>query len=320
MTNIHDLYNDLGKPGMGRRQAHEQRSLFEAISQFKAVMAECGLQPPEFIEPGRFHRFPGQGKHRGNRAGWCVFFHDGAGGSFGDWSTGLNENWQAQREASYTTSERAEFRRRVAAAKATEKAARIDQQRKAADKATDIINASKPAVFHPYLQRKIVLPLGILVNDNYLVIPMHDIDGKIWSAQTIDPTGKKLFMAGGRIKDCFYLIGGPVIDQVFICEGFATGASLHMHGDTIGTRGQPITVAFNAGNLKGVALAFRQKYPEINITIAADNDIHTPGNPGLTKAREAAALVGGNYIWPNFDDIPGEGTDFNDYVVGGGAL
>ncbi len=283
-------------------------------------MVECGLQPPEFIEPGRFHRFPGQDKRRGNKAGWCVFFHDGTGGSFGDWSTGLIENWQAQRETTYLASERAEFRRRVAAAKATEKAARIDQQRKAADKAIDIINASKPAVFRPYLQRKKVLPLGILENDNYLIIPMQDIDGKVWSVQTISPAGKKLFMASGRIKDCFYLIGGPVTDQIFICEGFATGASLHMYGDTIGTRRQPIAVAFNAGNLKGVVLTIHARYPNTAITIAADNDIHTPSNPGLTKAREAAALVDGNYIFPNFSNMDFTGTDFNDYANGGGEL
>jgi putative DNA primase/helicase len=283
-------------------------------------MIAHGLQPPEFIEPGRFHRFPGQDKRRGNRAGWCVFFHDGIGGSFGDWSTGLIENWQAQRETPYTASERTEFRRRVAAAKAKEKAARIDQQHKAAAKAAGIINAAKPAVFHPYLQHKKVLSLGILENDNYLVIPMQDIDGKVWSVQTIDPTGKKLFMAGGRIKDCFYLIGGPVIGQVFICEGFATGASLHMHGENIGSARQPIAVAFSAGNLKAVALAFRQKYTEIQITVAADNDHKTPGNPGLAKAREAAAMVAGNVIYPDFTDMDIAGTDFNEYVIGGGAL
>ena len=291
-----------------------------SISEFHTEMRLYGLQPPNYIEPSKLHRFPGRGKGRGNKAGWCVLFHDGAGGSFGDWSTGLNEHWQAQRESPYTSAERAEFKRQVATARAAEQAARAAQHREAASKANAVIQSSKPAMFHPYLQAKKVLPLGILENDNYLVIPMQDIDGKVWSLQTIKPNGSKLFMAGGRIKDCFYLIGGPVTDQVFICEGFATGASLHIYGDKIGSKGQPIVVAFNAGNLKGVALAFQQKYPGINITIAADNDNQTPGNPGLTKAREAAALAGGNITWPNFTGMDLTGTDFNDYVVGGGEL
>jgi len=290
------------------------------ISEFHSVMCSHGLQPPEYIEPGKLHRFPGQDKRRGNKAGWCIFFHDGTGGSFGDWSTWLNETWQAQRERPYTPAERAENRRRVAAAKAADKVERDAQHITAANKATELVGASNPAIFHHYLKAKKVLPLGILENNNHLVIPLQDIDGKIWSCQTINPSGKKLFMAGGRIKDSFYLIGGPVTDQVFICEGFATGASLHMYGEQIGTKGQPIAVAFNAGNLKGVALAFQQKYPGINITIAADNDHQTPGNPGLTKAQEAAAMVGSRYIWPDFTDMNFTGTDFNDYVNGGGGL
>jgi putative DNA primase/helicase len=290
------------------------------LSDFYAEMCRHGLQPPEYIEPGKFHRFPGQNKRRGNKAGWCVFFHDGKGGSFGDWSTGLIENWQAQRETPYTAAERTEFKRQVAAAKAVEQAARVARHREAADKAGAVIQSSKLAMFHPYLQAKKVLPLGILENDNYLVIPMQDIDGKVWSLQIIKPDGTKLFMPGGRIKDCFYLIGGPVTDQVFICEGFATGASLHMHGIETGAQGQPVAVAFNAGSLKGVALAFRQKYTGINITIAADNDDQTQGNPGLTAGKGAAKLAAGKVIYPCFKGENFTGTDFNDFANGGGAL
>jgi putative DNA primase/helicase len=79
-------------------------------------------------------------------------------------------------------------------------------------------------------------------------------------------------------------------------------------------------VALNAGNLGPVTAAIHAKYPAIKITIAADNDTKTQGNPGLTKALEAVALVGGNYIFPNFEDMGFTGTDFNDYANGGGVL
>jgi len=72
--------------------------------------------------------------------------------------------------------------------------------------------------------------------------------------------------------------------------------------------------------LKAAAHTFRQKYPAINITIAADNDHRTPGNPGLTKGEEARALVGGEIIWPDFSEMDRSGTDFNDYVIAGGAI
>jgi len=165
-----------------------------------------------------------------------------------------------------------------------------------------------------------VLPLGLRQKNSLLVIPLRDADGDIHSCQTIDPVGNKRFLSGGRIKGCFYLIGGPITDQAFICEGFATGASLYMHGKNTGAKGQPIVVAFNAINLKPVAMTIRSKYPDIQITMAADNDHNTLGNPGLTKGREAATLVGGEIFWPNFTGMDCHGTDFNDYVNAGGSI
>jgi putative DNA primase/helicase len=282
-----------------------------SISEFHAEMRLYGLQPPNYIEPSKLHRFPGRGKGRGNKAGWCVLFHDGAGGSFGDWSTGLNENWQAQRESPYTAAERAEFKRQVAAARAAEQAARAAQHREAASKANAVIQSSKPAMFHPYLQAKKVLPLGILENDNYLVIPMQDIDGKVWSLQNIKPNGTKLFMVGGRIKDCFYLIGGPVTDQVFICEGFATGATLYMETK------KPVFVAFYATNLVSVAKVIRKRYSNVEILICGDDDRCTGGNPGKQAAITAARSCGGNWTIPDFTGLnPSfKDTDFNDLYI-----
>jgi putative DNA primase/helicase len=48
--------------------------------------------------------------------------------------------------------------------------------------------------------------------------------------------------------------------------------------------------------------------------LAADDDWKTPGNPGLTAAKEAARAVGGLIAKPSFDDLPrgDHDTDFND--------
>jgi len=46
-------------------------------------------------------------------------------------------------------------------------------------------------------------------------------------------------------------------------------------------------------NLKAVAEALRAKYPDIEIIISADDDYVTEGNPGITKATEAARAVNG---------------------------
>jgi putative DNA primase/helicase len=62
-------------------------------------------------------------------------------------------------------------------------------------------------------------------------------------------------------------------------------------------------VAFNAGNLEPVARAIRAKFPKLHIVICADNDVATPGNPGLTRATEAARAVRGFVVAPDFSGV-----------------
>lgn len=51
--------------------------------QFREAIRADGLQPPDVIEPGKFHKFPGEGKGNGNTAAWCKLFADGIGGVYG---------------------------------------------------------------------------------------------------------------------------------------------------------------------------------------------------------------------------------------------
>jgi hypothetical protein len=72
-------------------------------------------------------------------------------------------------------------------------------------------------------------------------------------------------------------------------------------------------VAFDAGNLPPVAKAVRQRYPTAQIVIAADDDYRTEGNPGITKATQAAKVAGGVVAIPDFGgERPAGYTDFND--------
>ena len=73
-----------------------------------------------------------------------------------------------------------------------------------------------------------------------------------------------------------------------------------------------MAVAFNTSNLKPVAKALRQKYPHLQIILAADNDAGTEGNPGVTKAQEAAEAVDGLVAVPRFLNPTANLTDFND--------
>ena len=69
----------------------------------------------------------------------------------------------------------------------------------------------------------------------------------------------------------------------------------------------------NAGNLLEVAQALHSKYPKLRLILASDDDAFTDGNPGITKATEAARAVGGYLTKPDFGEQRGDkDTDFND--------
>ena len=167
-----------------------------------------------------------------------------------------------------------------------------------------------------YLDLKQVGAYGIryrIENDQspVIVIPLRDIDGECQGIQYIYEDGSKRIH--GAKKENFHLIGAEnPIETVYIVEGYATGASVHE------AMNMPVAVAFDCGNLMSVAQGLRRRYPHVKIIIAADNDSVTPGNPGKTKAEEAAALYGCEVVLPNFsNEIPSlkHLTDFNDLHV-----
>ena len=138
------------------------------------------------------------------------------------------------------------------------------------------------------------------------------------SLQTITPDGDKRFK--GRMKGCYHAIGKPT-GFVVVCEGYATGASIHQ------ATGYAVAVAFTAGNLLAVTMAVARalhcKYPDLGVLVAADDDHRTDGNPGLNAARNAALAVGGLVVAPQFPaDRPPQATDFNDLhqLTGLGAV
>ena len=166
---------------------------------------------------------------------------------------------------------------------------------------------------HPYLLAKSVGTHGIRQRADELVIPMRDASGELYSLQFISPAGTKRYLAGGRVRGCYFSIGKPN-GVICVAEGFATAASVHE------TSGHAVAVAFNAGNLEPVARAIRAKLPNIRIVVCADDDYRTPGNPGLAKGTEAARAVGGVMAIPDFgDNRPDSATDFNDLARHRGA-
>jgi putative DNA primase/helicase len=159
--------------------------------------------------------------------------------------------------------------------------------------------------------------MGIRVDQrNNLLIPLTD--GKdLHSLQFIRPDGTKRCLKGGKTKSMYYpirLLEQP--EKVLICEGFATAVTSYMESRT------PVIAAFYANNLMPVAMAIRERWPQVELIIAGDDDRQTRGNPGASKARDAAHASGAALALPQWPkDAPEHLTDFNDLArwLNGGA-
>ncbi len=210
-----------------------------------------------------------------------------------------------------------DHQKRERAERAAKAAAELSQQHaRARDQAQEIWKRCKPVEVHEYATAKGIKPTGarlysgpLIINgsrcDGALTLAIVGADGVIDSLQFITPQGKKLFLPNGAIAGHYFSAGDPG-RGIVIAEGYATAASIRE------ATGQAIAVAFNAGNLGKVAAAIRAKLPDAQITIAGDNDQWTEGNPGTTKAREAAHAIGASLVIPKFADLAGKPTDFND--------
>jgi putative DNA primase/helicase len=158
----------------------------------------------------------------------------------------------------------------------------------------------------PYLQKKKIRKDCARLYRNALVIPIFDEFLKLVNLQFIDANGTKRFLTGGQKKGCFSYIGDlDKNEKILICEGFATGASLHEN------TGLLVLIALDAGNLEPVALAARRRFRQAEIVIAGDNDV---SGVGQEKATKAALAVDGKYLIP-----PVPGTDWNDFLTAEGA-
>lgn len=259
---------------------------------------------------GVLARYDAEGDRVGKRNAWCVVFPgDRPVAVFGHWATGQRETRVLGSSGPMTPAERKKQRNAMAQAQAARAAAVRHAQLSARTVAQAQWSQSSPApAYHPYLVNKGISWVGARERSGFLMIPMRDEAGALWNVQRIRADGQKRFLRGGRVTGCYCPVGGPVDGHLVICEGWATGKSIHE------ATGLPVAVAFSKGNLDPVARLMRAKYPHARITIAADNDEKPDGsNPGVSAATLAAQVVDA------FLAIPPIVGDFNDYAAQRGA-
>lgn len=258
---------------------------------------------------GTIHRFHVPGDKSGTLNGWYTLFADGiASGAFGSWKACGTNTWSSREP--HNNHEAEQVRQRIEQARRQ----REDEQRKRQLKAANVAqrwwrDARRADPDHPYLIAKCVRPHGLRQRGDELLIPLYS-SGVLVNLQRITTNGNKRFLFGGRIKGAYSPLGRITPGKpLCICEGWATGATLHESGYTV-------ACAMNAGNLKPVALALRAEYHTAEIIIAGDDDRQTEGNPGRAAANAAAAACGGLVTFPEWPaDAPLTLSDFNDLAA-----
>lgn len=287
---------------------------------------QIGVNYKAVAADGQWHGADLADDHRGKGDARIKLFPDRQGGIVWNHKSGEKQTFFLNRIQPGETLTAAE-RDRIERERQHRQAERLRKYNQAARRALAIWNAALPApANHPYLVRKQVKPHGLRLGtwktsveneagtrvkleiNNALLVPMFDENGAIRSLQAIFPAKcpeldrDKDFLPGASSAGLFWWIGAKTT-KVLIGEGFATCATLHEE------TGYRAYIAFTANNLLPVGQIIRAKLPDANIVFCADNDTKTAGNPGLTKATEAAQAVGGSVAVP---PIPG---DFNDYAM-----
>lgn len=283
--------------------------MLEPVNQFRAALARRGIVPKggEIVADGRIHRCDAEGRGGEGDAAYLLHLDGIPAGGFQNWRDGFGwATWRADIERTPSPVEEAAHRAKLENARREFELEDASRKATARKRALSVFKEAALCDSHPYTDRKGIQTHGARLQGDRLVLPLRDVDGTIHSLQFIGPDGEKRYLTGGRKAGCYFDIGQP--DGVLcVAEGFATGASIFE------ATGYAVAVAFDAGNLAAVTKALHRKFPDLRLIVCADDDCLTAGNPGISKATEAAKSIGGLLAVPDFGaNRPEKATDFND--------
>jgi putative DNA primase/helicase len=304
----------------------------EAKRQFIAVMSRHSLalsRGDGLIADGEIHRCDVAGKGNSGRGDGSYVLHlDGLipYGGFQNWTNGRDwQSWRLDLGRKLTIDEQREVDRSIKAAGSGHEAYLAKVRTEARIKAKKLWRSAEQAPDrHEYCEPKKVKPHGLKVmrlkdGDTPLLVPMRDENGKLQNLQFIHNDGRKHGLKGGRQGNCHYWVAKPDEAEtdrkiILVTEGWATGESVYQ------ATGASVIIAFSANNLRSVTEWVQKRHPDYEIIICADDDWRVKGNPGLSKAKEAAKAVDGLIAIPNFDmeSRRDHDTDFNDLHVAAG--
>lgn len=293
-------------------------------------MADYGLEPAQPLAFGKLTRCKTAQDKGKEKNGWYVVHEHRTEkgetlifGSFGDWRTGETQKVKVK-PGRMSAEEREVMRARQEDAKRRAAEIAANAARRAANRAAAMFKRMPEKGRSDYLDRKQIVGFGVRYapRSGAVLVPMCNVRDQIVGLQVIYPAKQpemgrdKTYWPYGMAKEgAFHLIGPHPEpgEPVLVCEGYATGASLHM------ATSATVAVAFDAGNLREVAKAMRERFPGRALIVCRDDDWLTkrpngePWNPGEEKGSNAALIVGGQVVGPIFAGVrEAKWTDFND--------
>lgn len=296
----------------------------DLLEQFRAVLSTAGIPySSEIVPDGKLHRFDADGE-KGSASWYILHVHDDrfAAGAYGCWRRGIKDKWHSTNGSTLSAEDRRALGDAIRAAQQAQRTEEEQRQSECKRFCQQELNVATPATEdHAYLTRKQVGVYGeIRLNaKGHLLLPMRDANGALQTMQFIAPdrcfgggTRDKTFALGGKAEGAFYEIALKPDGPIVLCEGYATGATIHA------ATGWSVCCAMFASNLSAVARSLKKKHPDRTFVIAADNDRFTRKkdgsmwNTGVEEAQKAAVSIQAQIAVPEFSDEDRSGTDFND--------
>jgi putative DNA primase/helicase len=279
-------------PGWGQETAvfSDSRDPITAATLHDALRAACaavGIVYRDVPVDGRWRKTDINGDPRGRGDGRIKLFPDGEGGIVCNWK-GETRPFFVDDGRKLTEAERRDRERKRAESIRLAQEEQARRHAEAASKASPIWKTATPAGANPYLTRKGVKAHGLrrlyrgplvvdgMPCDGSLIVPARDGSGAIHTLEFIHPETRdgdnKRFLPGGDYRGRYFSTDTMEgVGPLCLCEGYATGASIHEATD------YPVAVAFNAGNLGPVAQALRARFPNSRLVLCADDDVAVDG-------------------------------------------
>ncbi|KAA3685226.1 DUF1738 domain-containing protein (plasmid) [Campylobacter fetus] len=328
---------DLNKFKKWQTSQEQTTDNINVMDEFKTALTNAGLNiNGDPIMDGKLHRVSVYGDRGNEKSGAYVGYLNGhPAGYIQNYKTGIKENWKSSVSNNNVKNQEIEFKNAIETNKAIKESREAELSaayEKTAKKLQDEYENAKWAnKEHRYLKSKGFDKNFYLKQDEHgnLLIPLRDINGKHWATQRIFSNGDKMIGATrtkeekeqgieypAKKQGNFFLLGAKNLDnvkEVYVCEGFATAASVYEATKT------PSIMGVDAGNLEIVITNIQKKYPKMEIIIAADNDIKKELDNGTNVGKNTALGIQKKYpeikvALPKFtkEEIQKGYSDFND--------